>query len=160
MALTTKSADETQAFGQRIGEMLEPGDLLLLRGTLGAGKTTLTQGIAWGAGVTEYAHSPTFVLVNEYQGRIPIYHLDLYRFAGEDAVADLSEVEDLGINEMLERGACIVEWAERAVSAFADDHIEIALAEGATLDERLITLTAHGDRPALLLAALGVSANL
>ena len=154
MELTTKSADETQDFGRRLGALLEIGDLVLLRGTLGAGKTTLTQGIAWGAGVSEYAHSPTFVLVHEYQGRLPIYHLDLYRFAGGDDVDVLGEVEDLAIDEMLEAGACVVEWAERAESVFPGDHLEIALEEGATDDERSLVLTARGDRPKGLLAEL------
>ena len=72
MRLTTQSPDDTQAFGRRLGALLAVGDLVLLRGTLGAGKTTLTQGIAWGAGVTGYAHSPTFVLVNDYRGRLPL----------------------------------------------------------------------------------------
>ncbi len=144
--LNTASAEATQAFGRHIGEALQIGDLVLLAGTLGAGKTTLTQGIAWGAGVTEYAHSPTFVLVHEYAGRIPIYHLDLYRFEGASAVDDLAEVEDLGIDEMMETGACIVEWAERAAEVFPGDFLEISLTEGETLDDRVLTLTAHGTR--------------
>lgn len=157
MRLTTQSPDGTQAFGQRLGALLAVGDLVLLRGTMGAGKTTLTQGIAWGAGVTGYAHSPTFVLVNEYRGRLPLYHLDLYRFAGDDAVQSLGEVEDLAIDEMLEEGACVVEWAERAAPVFAGDHLEIALAEGAADDERLLVLTAHGERPVRLLSDLANS---
>jgi tRNA threonylcarbamoyladenosine biosynthesis protein TsaE len=154
LELTTQNADETQAFGRRLGALLAVGDLVLLRGTLGAGKTTLTQGIAWGAGVSEYAHSPTFVLVNEYHGRLPIYHLDLYRFAGGEGVDVLGEVEDLAIDEMLEAGACVVEWAERAAAVFEGDHLEIALAEGSTDDERSLVLTPHGDRPVRLLAQL------
>jgi len=146
LTLTTTSPEATQAFGRSIGEALEVGDVVLLGGTLGAGKTTLTQGIAWGAGVTEYAHSPTFVLVHEYAGRIPIYHLDLYRFDGAASVDDLAEVEDLGIDEMLETGACVVEWAERATAVFPGDFLEISLAEGDTLVERVLTLAAHGTR--------------
>jgi tRNA threonylcarbamoyladenosine biosynthesis protein TsaE len=144
LTLNTASAEATQAFGRYIGEALQIGDLVLLAGTLGAGKTTLTQGIAWGAGVTEYAHSPTFVLVHEYAGRIPIYHLDLYRFEGASAVDDIAEVEDLGIDEMMEAGACIVEWAERAAEIFTGDFLEISLIEGESLDDRIVTLTAHG----------------
>jgi len=144
LTLNTASAEATQAFGRYIGEALQIGDLVLLAGTLGAGKTTLTQGIAWGAGVTEYAHSPTFVLVHEYAGRIPIYHLDLYRFEGASAVDDIAEVEDLGIDEMMEGGACIVEWAERAAEIFTGDFLEISLIEGESLDDRIVTLTAHG----------------
>ncbi len=154
LTLTTDSPEATQAFGRHIGEALGVGDVVLLAGTLGAGKTTLTQGIAWGAGVTEYAHSPTFVLVHEYAGRIPIYHLDLYRFEGASAVDDLAEVEDLGIDEMLETGACIVEWAERAAQVFPGDFLEISLAEGDTPDQRIVTLAAHGTRYVEMIAAL------
>jgi tRNA threonylcarbamoyladenosine biosynthesis protein TsaE len=146
LQLTTANPEATQALGRRIGEALQVGDLVLLGGTLGAGKTTLTQGIAWGAGVTEYAHSPTFVLVHEYAGRIPIYHLDLYRFEGAASVDDLAEVEDLGIDEMLEGGACVIEWAERAAEMFTDDYLGITLAEGDTPDHRTLSLVAHGAR--------------
>jgi tRNA threonylcarbamoyladenosine biosynthesis protein TsaE len=152
--LNTASAQATQALGRHIGAALQIGDLVLLAGTLGTGKTTITQGIAWGAGVTEYAHSPTFVLVHEYAGRIPIYHLDLYRFEGASAVDDIAEVEDLGIDEMMETGACIVEWAERAAEIFPGDFLEISLAEGETLDDRVVTLTAHGIRFESLVAQL------
>ena len=146
LTLTTSSPEETQALGRRIGELLRAGDLLLLRGTLGAGKTTLTQGIAWGAGVTGYAHSPTFVLVNEYAGRFPVFHLDLYRFEGGDAVDDLGEVEDLAIDEMLEQGACVVEWGERASAAFPDDHLAIVITPGEADDDRAIELAPRGPR--------------
>ena len=146
LSLTTSSPEETQVLGRRIGELMREGDLLLLHGTLGAGKTTLTQGIAWGAGVTGYAHSPTFVLVNEYAGRFPVFHLDLYRFEGGDAVDDPSEVEDLAIDEMLEQGACVVEWAERASTVFPDDHLAIHITPGVTDEHRVFELVPHGTR--------------
>lgn len=152
LTLTTASPEATQVFGRIIGEALEIGDVVLLSGTLGAGKTTLTQGIAWGAGVTEYAHSPTFVLVHEYAGRIPVYHIDLYRFEGDAVVDDLAEVEDLGIAEMFETGACVVEWAERAFTIFPRDFLEISLIEGDTPDQRLLTLVPHGARYQALVA--------
>ena len=154
MRLTTRSPEETQAFGRRIGALLEVGDLLLLGGTLGAGKTTLTQGIAWGAGVTEYAHSPTFVLVHEYAGRIPVYHVDLYRFEGPEAVEDLGEVEDLAIDEMLENGAVVVEWAARAIEVFPGEHLAITLEEGASPGDRAIVLMPHGRRYERVVAEL------
>ena len=154
MKVTTHSAQETQALGRRLGALLQPGDLLLLGGTLGAGKTTLTQGIAWGAGVTEYAHSPTFVLVHEYHGRIPVYHLDLYRFEGIETIDDLGEVEDLAIDEMLEDGACVVEWAARAIEVFPGEHLTIVLEEGPSPDERAIALTPHGSRCEAIVAQL------
>lgn len=154
LTFTTENPEATQAIGRRIGEALQIGDLVLLAGTLGAGKTTLTQGIAWGAGVTEYAHSPTFVLVHEYAGNIPIFHLDLYRFEGAASVDDLAEVEDLGIDEMLETGACVIEWAARAEALFPGDHLEITLAEGVSPDQRTLTLRASGARYAAMIQEL------
>ncbi len=145
----TESPEETQELGKRLGAVLEAGDLLLLQGTLGAGKTTLTQGIAWGAGVTGYAHSPTFVLVHEYEGRVRLYHLDLYRLEGGDL-----EVHDLGIEEMLTDGACVVEWAEKAPAVFPEEHLYGLIEFGNSPDQRLLTLTARGDRYERLLARL------
>jgi tRNA threonylcarbamoyladenosine biosynthesis protein TsaE len=157
--VTTDSPEETQQLGRRIGALLEEGDLLLLHGTLGAGKTTLTQGIAWGAGVTGYAHSPTFVLVNEYEGRIRVYHLDLYRFEGDETVADLGEVEDLAIDEMLSEGACIVEWGERAAAAFPEEHLAVDIAPGGMPDDRVLTFAPQGARYERILAELKASSD-
>ena len=151
--LTTGSPEETQALGRKLGGVLQVGDLVLLSGPLGAGKTTLTQGIAWGAGVTGYAHSPTFVIVNEYQGRIAVYHLDLYRIEGT------LEATDLAIDEMLEQGACVVEWAERAPDAFPTDHLAISLDAGPDEDARVITLTPRGARYDAVLASLAADAT-
>jgi tRNA threonylcarbamoyladenosine biosynthesis protein TsaE len=140
LVLTTRSADETQQLGRLLGALTRVSDVFLLQGTLGAGKTTLTQGVAWGAGVEGYAHSPTFVIVHEYAGRIPIYHLDLYR------IGDALEAEDLAIDEMLERGACLVEWPERAPGVFPGEHLLIAIEFGDNPDARHITLTPVGER--------------
>lgn len=85
-----------------------PNDVVALVGPLGAGKTTLIQGIAEGVGVRDYVTSPTFIIINEYQGRIPFFHVDLYRL---DKVED---IEDLGIEEYFKRGGvCVIEWAEK-----------------------------------------------
>lgn len=146
--LMTRSTEETQALGRRLGALLGPGDVVLLHGPLGAGKTTLTQGIAWGAGVTGYAHSPTFVLVHEYAGRIPIYHLDLYRTGG------VLEVYDLAIEEMLESGACIVEWAEKTPAVFPPEHLDVDLDFGDAPDARRLRLAGHGQRHGWLVAHL------
>ena len=106
----THSPSETLRLGEKIGQLLEAGDIVFLFGDLGAGKTTLTQGIARGLGVAkeEYVRSPTFTLVNEYRGRTPVFHIDLYR------IDSPSELDDLGLEEIfLGQGICIVEWAEK-----------------------------------------------
>jgi len=104
----TSSAKETTSLGQRIGSQLSSGDILALSGPLGAGKTTLIQGIAQGLEVKDYVTSPTFILINEYQGRLPFYHIDLYR------LEDPAQIEELGLFEYFEKdGVVVIEWAER-----------------------------------------------
>lgn len=106
--IISKSAEQTVELGKKIGAFLLPNDVVALTGQLGAGKTTLIQGIAQGIGVTDYVTSPTFILINEYEGRIPFFHVDLYR------LNDVGEIEDLGIEEYFSRGgACVIEWAEK-----------------------------------------------
>lgn len=112
--IKSHSADETLRIGAELGRRLQPGDALLLTGDLGAGKTTLTQGIALGLDVPDRPRSPTFVMATEYHGRLPLYHLDLYR------VEDLGELGDLGLDEYLNGdGVTVVEWADRAPHAFS-----------------------------------------
>lgn len=106
----THSPEETQRLGEKVGGHLQVGDIVLLFGDLGAGKTTLTQGIARGLGVSkeEYVRSPSFTLVNEYHGKIPVFHIDLYR------MSSLPEIENLGLEEAFSgKGVAIVEWAEK-----------------------------------------------
>ena len=141
--LATSSAKETQRLGRLMGSNLRPGDLLLLSGELGTGKTTLVQGVAWGLGVTSYAHSPTFALVHEYVGRIPLYHLDLYR------VENATEIAELGFEEMLHRGACAVEWAEKAPTAFPEEHLHIQLSHAGPR-QRHVLITIRGPRASAL----------
>ena len=149
LELTTQSAGETQDLGRFIGEEIMLGDLILLSGELGSGKTTLAQGIAWGLGATGYAHSPTFVLVNEYPGRVTLYHIDLYR------VDDPGEVEELAISEMLGQGACIVEWAEKALTSLPGEHLSIQItASGSGPDQRQFRFAPHGELYARLMASL------
>ena len=147
LELTTGSAEETQELGRQLGAQAQQGDLVLLSGELGSGKTTLTQGIAWGLGVHEYAHSPTFVLMNEYQGRVRLYHVDLYR------LEDPAEVHELGIPEVLADGVCVVEWAEKAMEALPAEHLLIELVEAGP-EERWLRLRPQGDRYMQLLSAL------
>ncbi|MEE9499020.1 MAG: tRNA (adenosine(37)-N6)-threonylcarbamoyltransferase complex ATPase subunit type 1 TsaE [Nitrospinaceae bacterium] len=106
----THSPNDTLSLGKKIGRHLEAGDIVLLFGDLGAGKTTLTQGIARGLGVAkeEYVRSPSFTLVNEYPGKVPVFHIDLYR------IDSSQELEDLGLEEVFSsEGVSIVEWAEK-----------------------------------------------
>jgi len=106
----TRSASDTLTLGEKIGRHLEAEDIVFLFGDLGAGKTTLTQGIARGLGVTkeEYVRSPTFTLVNQYKGKVPVFHIDLYR------ITSPHELDDLGLEEVFSsKGIAIVEWAEK-----------------------------------------------
>ena len=133
--IVSRSAEETLRIGVELGERLQPGDALLLTGDLGAGKTTLTQGIAQGLGVAERPRSPTFVMATEYHGRLPLYHLDLYR------VDELAELGDLGLDEYLNGdGVTVVEWADRAPHAFPPHGLWIELA-AANEETRDITVT-------------------
>lgn len=108
----SRSAEQTRRLGMRLGALLQPGDLICLNGDLGAGKTTLVQGIANGWGTLDAVSSPTFVLVNTYRrpDRQNLYHLDAYR------LANAAEGEDLDLDLMLTSGALVVEWAERIQS--------------------------------------------
>ena len=107
-SLATSSPEETDAAGERLGTTLGPGDVVALSGELGAGKTIFVQGLVRALGVTSGATSPTFVLVNEYRGRLPVHHVDAYR------TASLAELLDLGVEEMMDGdGVTVIEWAER-----------------------------------------------
>ena len=122
MQITTHSADETQALGQRLAKRLLPGDVIAYFGDLGAGKTALTRGIAQGLGVTDLVTSPTYTIVNEYlTGRIPLFHFDMYRLGYSD------ELFDIGWEDYLARGGvCAVEWSENVEDALRDAiHITI-----------------------------------
>lgn len=107
MRIVTGSEEETLKIGSMIGEKLKAGDVISLNGDLGAGKTHITKGIAKGLGVEDYITSPTFIIVNEYEGRIPLYHFDVYR------INDIDEMYEIGFEEYLYgNGVCIVEWGK------------------------------------------------
>ena len=138
MALTirilSRSPEETQEVGRLIGERAQAGDIYLLTGPLGAGKTCLTQGIALGLGVSGYVRSPTFVIMSQYQGRLTLYHVDLYRIGGP------LEGWDLGLDEQLfGDGVCVVEWADRAAELFPEEALWIALDHGAAETQRTVS---------------------
>jgi tRNA threonylcarbamoyladenosine biosynthesis protein TsaE len=122
IALFTDNADETRALGKKMGELAQAGDIFLLSGDLGVGKTCLTQGIVWGLDSQEYALSPTFVLMREIHGRLPLYHIDLYRL---DQVA---EIADLGLDDYLfGQGLCVIEWAEKGLAVFPAENLRIEI---------------------------------
>jgi tRNA threonylcarbamoyladenosine biosynthesis protein TsaE len=139
MKLTSHSPEETQHFGKELGHLAQPGDVILLVGKLGAGKTCLTQGIAWGLDIDGYARSPSFVVVNEYRGRLPMYHIDLYRL---DSIA---EIADLGLDDYLYgKGLCVVEWADKAIDILPTQNLLINISlTGDT--QRKLDLTPHGE---------------
>jgi tRNA threonylcarbamoyladenosine biosynthesis protein TsaE len=134
----SKNEEETRRLGVRLAELLEPGDVLALVGDLGAGKTTFAQGIAKGLGVEEAVDSPTFTIIKEYRGRLPFYHMDVYRLESPD--------EDLGWDEFFfGDGVTLVEWADRIKELLPDHTVCIALTVGETGD-RLITFAPDVER--------------
>jgi len=144
------SQEQTQHLGISLGELAEAGDIFLLTGNLGSGKTCLTQGIAWGLGVKEYAFSPSFVIVREYHGRLKLYHIDLYR------LDHIEEVADLGLDEYLYgEGVCAVEWAENGMAVLPEEHLLINLSYISDT-ERSIVFEPKGKRYIQLLKTLNL----
>ncbi len=120
--LTTRTAGETEAVGQAIGPLLRVGDLVVLTGDLGAGKTTFTKGLARGLGVEQRVTSPTFTIVQEYDGRVPVAHVDVYR------LDRIQELHDLGFEELLDSRVTIVEWGEAIAPVLPPDRIDVRIA--------------------------------
>ena len=138
--IISSSARRTHRLGAELGERARAGDVILLVGELGAGKTCFTQGIARGLGVDDYVTSPSFVLLREYRGRLPLYHIDFYRL---DAI---EEVASLGLDECLYGGGvCVVEWADRGMDALPDDHLLIEI-ESLSATRRRLVFHAQGPR--------------
>ena len=135
LSLHTTSREETIQLGQKIGSKLKKGDVLAMQGTLAAGKTTITKGIALALGVKEDITSPTFCLISEYEGNMPLYHMDVYRLDGtEDFI-------NLGVDDMLYgNGVCIIEWSEKIMDELPKNTIIIRLEPVGTTDERNITI--------------------
>jgi tRNA threonylcarbamoyladenosine biosynthesis protein TsaE len=148
LEITSRSPEETQALGARLGKLARPGDCFLLVGKLGAGKTCLTQGIARGLGIMEYAASPSFVVVRELYGRLPLYHMDLYR------LENIEEIADLGLDDYFYgQGVSVVEWAEKGLSLLPPEHLLIEMSYLSDTGRRL-KLKASGKRYNELLAEL------
>lgn len=135
----TKSVEETRALAAELAPLLEAGDLIVLAGQLGAGKTAFVQGLGRGLAVTEPITSPAFVLARTYPGRLPLTHLDVYR------LDHLQELVDLGIAELLdEDGVSAIEWGDVVVPALPSDLLEVRLDQGDGDDERTLTFSAVG----------------
>jgi len=139
--IISHSVAQTQRFGARLGELARAGDVLCLQGDLGSGKTCFTQGLGRGLGITEIINSPTFILANEHRGgRLPLYHLDVYRMRGAD------EALGIGLDDYLfGDGVCVIEWAEKIDAALPPDRLWIAFQHiGET--KRGLNLRATGER--------------
>ena len=135
----------------QLGKLSQPGDVFLLVGGLGAGKTCLTQGIAWGLGIEGYAASPSFVLINQYRGRLPLYHIDLYR------LDSIEEITELGLDDYLYgNGVCVVEWAEKAWAVLPSENLTVEMSFFSDTS-RSITLKPNGKRYVEMISQLSVT---
>jgi tRNA threonylcarbamoyladenosine biosynthesis protein TsaE len=140
LVLHTQSAAQTQDLAAALAGIAEPGDLLLLAGEMGAGKTAFAQGFARGLGITDQVTSPTFTIVREYAGgRLGLHHLDVYR------LENLREVADLGLSEMLDEDAVmLVEWGDAVLPALPEQYLELRITFGDADDERRLELRGVG----------------
>lgn len=140
-SIITSGPEQTERVGEALGSLLGQGDLVCLYGDLGAGKTHFSYGIALGLEVREqYITSPTFTFINEYHGRVPFYHIDLYR------LKDPSELEGIGFDEYIDSdGATVIEWAERAEDELPDECLNVYLSH-VTETSREIGFLGEGER--------------
>jgi tRNA threonylcarbamoyladenosine biosynthesis protein TsaE len=145
--LVSPTTGDTQALGEQLGRLLDAGDVVCLYGELGSGKTVLSQGIAKGLGVSHEraVRSPSFVLIHRYQGRVPVYHADLYRLDGPMDVADIGLRELLGGD-----GVAVIEWADKLDALLPSERLDITLAHQ-TEEVRLIAISPWGARYCQLL---------
>ena len=136
MEYVTHGEGETEELGRRLGEQLQPGSVVAFTGDLGAGKTAFTRGLAHGLGIRDRVTSPTFTIVNEYEGgRLPLFHFDMYRLGSSE------ELFDIGWEDYLARGGvCAVEWSENVADALEEDTIRVEIRRGDGDDERIITV--------------------
>lgn len=141
LKMLTSTSEETKKIGYKIGKLLKGGDIVCMIGDLGAGKTTLTQSIAEGLEVDDYVTSPTFTIVNEYQGRYPLYHFDVYR------IEDVDEMYDIGFEEYLySDGVIIIEWANIIEDILPKERLNIEIKTGKGQNEREINIYGEGNR--------------
>ena len=135
----TRSTDETLELAGTVGELLRAGDVVSLVGDLGAGKTVFARGVARALGVTEPVVSPSFTIVREYEGRMPLVHVDVYR------IDTVQELYDLGFEEFVrDDGVTLVEWGDMIDGLLPGDRLDVRLAPGATDDERVVEIEGQG----------------
>ena len=138
---TTTSVDDTRALAAEVAALAAPGDLIVLAGDLGTGKTAFAQGFAQGLGVEEQVTSPAFILVRTYEGRLPLVHLDVYR------LDTMQELVDLGIAELLDDGGVtLVEWGDAVAPGLPADFLEVRLEAGGGPDDRMVSMRTVGPR--------------
>ena len=136
MEYLSHSPEETEHIGEMLGRRLRPGTVVAYRGGLGMGKTSFTRGLARGLGCAGRVTSPTFTIVNEYDGATPLFHFDMYRLGSSD------ELFDIGGEDYLTRGGvCAVEWSERVDDAMPADTLWVDIARGTDESDRIITIT-------------------
>ena len=136
MEYLSHSPEETEHIGEMLGRRLRPGTVVAYRGGLGMGKTAFTRGLARGLGCAGRVTSPTFTIVNEYDGATPLFHFDMYRLGSED------ELFDIGWEDYLARGGvCAVEWSEQVSGAVPEDAVLVDIARGEGENDRIITIT-------------------
>jgi tRNA threonylcarbamoyladenosine biosynthesis protein TsaE len=136
--LWAETAEDTKAVGEAVAGLLRQGDAVALTGELGAGKTTFVQGVARALGFEGHVVSPTFTLVREYEGRLRIFHVDVYR------LERIQEVLDLGLDEMATEGLLLVEWGDAVGGLLPSDHLTIEFTVPGTGDMRKLVLTGEG----------------
>jgi tRNA threonylcarbamoyladenosine biosynthesis protein TsaE len=140
----------TQEVGEALATLVEPGDLVLLSGEMGAGKTAFTQGLGRGLGVTERITSPTFTIAHQYAGRLTVHHLDVYR------LEHLNEALDVGLSEILDEGSLVViEWGDAIEPVLPHDYLEVRLSFGVGDDDRDLRFRPVGPRWTARARALG-----
>lgn len=135
----TKSVEETQELGEKLGRLLTKGDLVALKGDLGAGKTAFARGIARGVGSEDFVTSPTFTIINEYNGDVPVAHIDVYR------LSDAGELEEVGFRDYLKEYVVIIEWADLVIDILPEEILWVEL-ETIGEQERRIIFTAKGKK--------------
>lgn len=137
--VVTRSTDETLALARSVGELLRPGDVVSLAGDLGTGKTVFARGVARALGVDEPVVSPTFTIVREYEGRVPVVHVDVYR------IETFQELHDLGFEEVVRDDAVtLVEWGDVVDGMLPGERLDVRLVAGADDDERVIEIEGRG----------------